>query len=105
MKALDRPSLLALAKLTIFMVVTTLATSVLVVTIGNLSFADKTEYHAIFTDATAVTDGDDVRIAGVRVGSVTGIEIHDRDWPRCRSRWTPRWRSPRAPRRRSAIAT
>ena len=79
MKALDRPSLLALSKLTIFMVVTTLATSVLVVTIGNLSFADKTEYHAIFTDATAVTEGDDVRIAGVRVGSVTGIEIHDRD--------------------------
>jgi len=82
MKALDRPSLLALSKLTIFMVVTTLATSVLVVTIGNLSFADKTDYAAIFTDATAVVEGDDVRIAGVRVGSVTGIEIEDRDLAR-----------------------
>jgi phospholipid/cholesterol/gamma-HCH transport system substrate-binding protein len=82
MKALDRPSLLALSKLTIFMVVTTLATSVLVVTIGNLSFADKTDYAAIFTDATAVVEGDDIRIAGVRVGSVTGIEIEDRDLAR-----------------------
>jgi len=76
---LDKASALALSKLTIFMVVTTFATSVLVVTIGNLSFADKTEYHAIFSDATAVVEGDDVRIAGVRVGSVTDIEIVDRD--------------------------
>jgi phospholipid/cholesterol/gamma-HCH transport system substrate-binding protein len=76
---LDPRSLLALSKLAIFMVVTTIATSVLVVTIGNLSFADKREYHAVFTDVTAVVEGDDVRIAGVRVGSVTGIDIEDRD--------------------------
>ncbi|MGH3483885.1 MAG: MCE family protein [Nocardioidaceae bacterium] len=82
MKALDRTSMLALSKLAIFMVVTTMATSVLVVTIGNLSFDDKTEYHAIFTDATAVVEGDDVRVAGVRVGSVTGIEIEDRNYSR-----------------------
>jgi phospholipid/cholesterol/gamma-HCH transport system substrate-binding protein len=81
-KALDRRSMLALSKLAIFMVVTTMATSVLVLTIGNLSFADKTEYHAIFSDVTAVVEGDDVRIAGVRVGSVTGIDIEDRDLAR-----------------------
>jgi phospholipid/cholesterol/gamma-HCH transport system substrate-binding protein len=76
---LDKASALALSKLTIFMVVTTMATSVLVVTIGNLSFADKNEYHAIFSDVTALVEGDDIRIAGVRVGSVTDIEIVNRD--------------------------
>ncbi len=76
---LDPRSLVALSKLAIFMVVTTIATSVLVVTIGNLSFADKREYHAIFTDVTAVVEGDDVRIAGVRVGSVTGIDVEGRN--------------------------
>jgi phospholipid/cholesterol/gamma-HCH transport system substrate-binding protein len=76
---LDPRSLVALSKLAIFMVVTTIATSVLVVTIGNLSFADKRAYHAIFTDVTAVVEGDDVRIAGVRVGSVTGIDIEGRN--------------------------
>jgi phospholipid/cholesterol/gamma-HCH transport system substrate-binding protein len=79
MSVLDRVSALALSKLVIFMVVTTMATSVLVVTIGNLSFDEKTEYHAVFSDATAVVEGDDVRIAGVRVGSVTDIEIVERD--------------------------
>jgi phospholipid/cholesterol/gamma-HCH transport system substrate-binding protein len=76
---LDRASALALSKLVVFMVVTTMATSVLVVTIGNLTFDEKTEYHAVFTDVTAVVEGDDVRIAGVRVGSVTDIEIIERD--------------------------
>jgi phospholipid/cholesterol/gamma-HCH transport system substrate-binding protein len=76
---LDRASALALSKLTIFIVVTTMATSVLVVTIGNLSFDEKNSYHAIFTDATSVVEGDDVRIAGVRVGSVTGVELEGRD--------------------------
>jgi phospholipid/cholesterol/gamma-HCH transport system substrate-binding protein len=78
-RVLDKASALALSKLTIFMVVTTMATSVLVVTIGNLSFADKKEYHAIFSDVTALVEGDDIRIAGVRVGSVTDIEIVNRD--------------------------
>lgn len=79
MSVLDRASALALSKLVIFIVVTTMATSVLVVTIGNLSFDDKNNYQAIFSDATSVVEGDDVRIAGVRVGSVTGVELEGRD--------------------------
>ena len=79
MSVLDRASALALSKLTIFIVITTLATSVLVVTIGNLSFDDKNGYQAIFSDATSVVEGDDVRIAGVRVGSVTEVELEGRD--------------------------
>jgi phospholipid/cholesterol/gamma-HCH transport system substrate-binding protein len=78
MKALDKRTTGDLVKLLIFMVVTTLATSVLVMTIGNVSFAPKNEYHAEFVDATGVVTGDDIRIAGVKVGTVTGVEIVDR---------------------------
>jgi phospholipid/cholesterol/gamma-HCH transport system substrate-binding protein len=75
---LDRRTTADLVKLVIFVVVTTLATSVLVVTIGNLSFSAKTDYRAEFVDATGVVKGDDVRIAGVKVGSVQDVEIVDR---------------------------
>jgi phospholipid/cholesterol/gamma-HCH transport system substrate-binding protein len=59
-------------------VVTTLATGVLAITIGNLSFGGTKTYRAEFVDATGVVKGDDVRIAGVKVGSVGDIEIVDR---------------------------
>ncbi|MDF1606029.1 MlaD family protein [Nocardioides sp. YIM 152315] len=78
MKILDRRTGADLVKLLVFIVVTTLATSVLVVTIGNLSFSPKSEYRAEFVDATGVVEGDDVRIAGVKVGSVKDVEIVDR---------------------------
>jgi phospholipid/cholesterol/gamma-HCH transport system substrate-binding protein len=78
MAALDKRTFNDLIKLVIFIVVTTLATSVLVATIGNLSFSGKREYHALFVDATGVVKGDDVRIAGVKVGSVESIEVKDR---------------------------
>jgi phospholipid/cholesterol/gamma-HCH transport system substrate-binding protein len=78
MKVLDKRTAGDLTKLVIFIVVTTLATSVLVITIGNLSFSPKTEYKAEFVDATGVVKGDDVRIAGVKVGSVKDVEIVDR---------------------------
>jgi phospholipid/cholesterol/gamma-HCH transport system substrate-binding protein len=77
MKMLDRRTTSDLTKLLIFMVVTTLATAVLVVTIGNVSFSPKHEYKAVFVDATGVVKGDDVRIAGVKVGTVKGVEIVD----------------------------
>ena len=78
MKALDRRTTGDLVKLVIFMVVTTLATGVLVVTIGNLDFGTTREYRAEFTDATGVVKGDDIRIAGVKVGTVKKVEIADR---------------------------
>ncbi len=78
MKVLDKRTTGDLIKLLIFIVVTTLATSVLVMTIGNISFAPKNEYHAEFVDATGVVKGDDIRIAGVKVGTVKGVEIVDR---------------------------
>ena len=68
----------ALIKLVIFTVVTVLVTGLLATTIGNFRFGGTTEYRAIFTDVTGLLKGDDIRIAGVRVGSVEKVEVHDR---------------------------
>lgn len=78
MKLLDKKTGLDLAKLIVFIVVTTLATGVLVATIGNLSLSAKKTYKAVFVDATGVVKGDDIRIAGVKVGTVQDVEIEDR---------------------------
>jgi phospholipid/cholesterol/gamma-HCH transport system substrate-binding protein len=82
MRVLDAKTLSATVKLVIFMVVTTMATGVLVVTIGNIKFKDSKEYEAVFSDVTGVEEGDDIRIAGVQVGSVDGIDIEKRDLAR-----------------------
>ena len=78
MSILDKQTRGDLFKLTIFVVVTTLATGVLVVLIGNLSFMKTRPYKAVFSDATGVVKGDDIRIAGVKVGSVKDVKIVDR---------------------------
>ena len=75
---LDKKTSVDLVKLLVFVVVTSMATAVLVVTIGNLGFGSSREYKAEFTDATGVTKGDDIRVAGVRVGTVDDVEIVDR---------------------------
>jgi phospholipid/cholesterol/gamma-HCH transport system substrate-binding protein len=77
-RLLDAKTTADAVKLLIFILVTTIATGVLVVTIGNLSFGATKEYKAVFSDATGVVNGDDVRVAGVKVGTVKDVEIHDR---------------------------
>ncbi len=67
-----------LIKFGIFATVTVLATLLLAATIGNLTFTPTDSYRAVFSDVTGVVVGDDVRIAGVRVGTVTGVAIKDR---------------------------
>lgn len=79
MNAQDRQTVSAAVKLVVFLVVTTLATGVLVVTIGGISFGADRGYQAVFSDVTGLNEGDDVRIAGVRVGTVEAIEIEDVD--------------------------
>ena len=79
MSILDKKTSGDLVKLIIFIVVTTLATGVLVVLIGNLSFMTTRDYKAVFSDATGVVKGDDIRIAGVKVGSVKDVKIVDRN--------------------------
>lgn len=78
MSILDKKTRGDLVKLLIFILVTTMATGVLVVLIGNLSFQSSRDYKAVFSDATGVVKGDDVRIAGVKVGSVKDIKVIDR---------------------------
>jgi phospholipid/cholesterol/gamma-HCH transport system substrate-binding protein len=68
----------ALVKLVIFMIVTSILTLFLAATIGNITFGGKTTYKALFSDVTGLLAGNDVRLAGVRVGQVTGIELADR---------------------------
>ncbi|MQA05403.1 MAG: MCE family protein [Streptosporangiales bacterium] len=68
----------ALVKLVAFAVVTVLATALLATTISNASFTAAKEYSAVFSDVTGVLEGDDVRIAGVRVGEVQDVEVHDK---------------------------
>jgi len=79
MKQIDRESMSALVKLGFFFAATGLATLVLALTLSNGSFGSRTTYHAMFSDATGVTKGDDVRIAGVAVGSVKSVKIVDQD--------------------------
>jgi phospholipid/cholesterol/gamma-HCH transport system substrate-binding protein len=77
-KGLDKKTTGDLVRLSIFMVITAMATGLLAATIGNLSFERTREYSAVFSDATGVFKGDDVRIAGVKVGTVKKVDIVNR---------------------------
>jgi phospholipid/cholesterol/gamma-HCH transport system substrate-binding protein len=67
-----------LVKFVIFAVVTILATTLLAVTIVNVDFTPTNTYRAVFSDVTSLEVGDDVRVAGVRVGKVEDIRLKDR---------------------------
>jgi len=69
-----------LIKLGIFLLITIFATYVLGVTIANKTYGDTTTYRADFTDASGLQKGDDVRVAGVRVGTVRDIEVVDKNY-------------------------
>ena len=65
----------ALVKLIIFMVVTSLLTFTLAATIGNFGVGKTTTYHAQFSDVTGLLSGNEVRVAGVKVGKVGSITL------------------------------
>jgi virulence factor Mce-like protein len=66
-----------LTKLVVFAVVTILAAYVLVSTITNAGFGEQVVYRAHFSDVAGLVEGDEVRIAGVRVGQIVGIGLAD----------------------------
>jgi phospholipid/cholesterol/gamma-HCH transport system substrate-binding protein len=70
----------SLIKLIIFIIVTLFLTLTLAQTIGNISFDSESNYKAVFTDATGLFGGNDVRIAGVKVGTVTGVKVYDKKY-------------------------
>ncbi|MFM9373643.1 MCE family protein [Streptomyces sp. Da 82-17] len=68
-----------MVKSLVFVVVTALATTVLGLGVaGSGPASGATAYRALFTDVTGLTEGDDVRISGVRVGEVTDVRVVER---------------------------
>jgi phospholipid/cholesterol/gamma-HCH transport system substrate-binding protein len=61
-----------------FIVVTVLATVALAATIRNDAGGSTRQFHAVFTDATSLNRGDDVRMSGVKVGTVTDVEVTEK---------------------------
>jgi len=68
----------AAVKLGIFTTVSILVTGLLAAIMGNVGFGAGHNYRAIFSTATMLEPGDDVRVAGVSVGEVKDVEHHDR---------------------------
>ena len=62
----------------IFVVITAVTTWILAISISNTGLRETSSYSARFSSVTQLDTGDDVRMAGVRVGSVTGMHIVDR---------------------------
>lgn len=68
----------AAIKLGIFTVISIVVTGMLAVIMGNIGFGDRNEFKAVFTNATMLEKGDDVRVAGVNVGEVKDVEHYRR---------------------------
>lgn len=66
-------------KLTVFFLVTAFATTLLALTITNARFRTTVGYKAVFSDAVNLIPGDEVRAAGVRVGSVSDVKLFQHD--------------------------
>ena len=72
-------TVVAAVKLGIFVLVSLLVTGVLAAIMGSFGFGSQTEYKAMFSSASLLVKGDDVRVAGVSVGEVKKVEIKDRN--------------------------
>jgi phospholipid/cholesterol/gamma-HCH transport system substrate-binding protein len=68
-----------LVKSIIFIVITVAVTAVLGISIAQSGVSAPVGYHAVFSDVTGLTVGDDVDIAGVRVGQVASIGVYHRN--------------------------
>jgi len=63
-------------KVSVFTVVMLLVSAALVVVFGDFRFGSESSYHATFTNASRLKAGQKVRIAGVPVGSVSGVALN-----------------------------
>ncbi len=66
-------------KLLIFTIASILVTGLLAVIMGNFGFGESNEYRAVFSTASMLEKGDDVRVAGVSVGEVKKVEHYKRN--------------------------
>ncbi|OZC41567.1 hypothetical protein CH286_26670 [Rhodococcus sp. WWJCD1] len=74
MKSIRRP----LIGFSIFMVLAIAVTTLIWTTLGRSVAGDTETYSALFEDASGLQSGDDVRIAGVRVGKVEDVSLDGR---------------------------
>ena len=65
-----------LTKVGIFVVAMLLVSAGLIVIFGEFRFASTNSYHATFSDASRLEGGNDVRIAGVPVGTVEEVKLN-----------------------------
>jgi phospholipid/cholesterol/gamma-HCH transport system substrate-binding protein len=65
----------ALVKLSLFLLVAALVTAWTAAVTGEYRPGDRDTYEAVFDDVSGLSVGDDVRIAGVDVGKVKGIDV------------------------------
>jgi phospholipid/cholesterol/gamma-HCH transport system substrate-binding protein len=64
-------------KSAVFVAVTAIITVALGISIASTGVPAAVGYQAVFSNVTGLVAGDDVDIAGVRVGQVTSIAVHD----------------------------
>jgi phospholipid/cholesterol/gamma-HCH transport system substrate-binding protein len=64
-------------KSAVFVAVTAIITAALGISIASTGVPAAVGYQAVFSNVTGLVAGDDVDIAGVRVGQVTSIAVHD----------------------------
>jgi phospholipid/cholesterol/gamma-HCH transport system substrate-binding protein len=64
-------------KFGVFTIVMALLTGGLFLIFGQYQTGSKTEYSAIFADASSLHEGDSVRMAGIRIGTVDTVSLRD----------------------------
>ncbi|MFC7501292.1 MlaD family protein, partial [Nocardioides sp. GCM10030258] len=64
-------------RLTIFAIVGLLVLGLLYLTLGETRLGPTTGYRVVMTDVSGLQSGDVVRVAGVRVGQVDGLDVVD----------------------------
>lgn len=77
MSSRNATTLAAGIKLGVFTVVSILVTGLLAAIMGNVGFGAGATYRAVFTNASMLQDGDDVRVAGVSVGEVKSVDHYE----------------------------
>lgn len=65
------------AKFTAFTLVMVVLTAGLFVIFGQYRTGSTNRYSAVFTDSSSLRPGDSVRVAGIRIGTVTGVALQD----------------------------
>jgi phospholipid/cholesterol/gamma-HCH transport system substrate-binding protein len=65
------------AKFGVFAIVMALLTGGLFLIFGQYQTGSKTQYSAIFADASSLHEGDSVRMAGIRIGTVDTVSLRD----------------------------